>query len=114
MVDISQYDCLLNLVKKRRTIRQFRSDPVPDEYITKIIEVARWAPSAFHTQPWEFVIIKNQDIKNKIVAALEQHGPPIKVYVVSESGTIEPLKRVDTLKALPLLPGGPIIIPSCC
>jgi 5,6-dimethylbenzimidazole synthase len=78
MNNINQYDYLLNLVKKRRTIRQFKSDPVPDEYITKIIEVARWAPSAFHTQPWEFVIIKNQDIKNKIVAALEQHGPPIK------------------------------------
>jgi acetyl/propionyl-CoA carboxylase alpha subunit len=35
------------------------------------------------------------------------------VYVVSESGTIEPLKTVDTLKAMPLVPGGPIIIPSC-
>ena len=78
MVSVNQYDFLLNLVKKRRTIRQFKSDQVPDEYITKIIEVARWAPSAFHTQPWEFIIIKNEDIKNKIVAALEQHGPPIK------------------------------------
>jgi hypothetical protein len=35
------------------------------------------------------------------------------VYVVSESGTIRPSKKVDTLKAMPLLPGGPIIIPSC-
>jgi nitroreductase len=78
MVNISQYDCLLDLVKKRRTIRQFKSDPVPDEYITKIIDVARWAPSAFHTQPWEFVVIKNPEIKNKVVAVLEQHGPAIK------------------------------------
>jgi 5,6-dimethylbenzimidazole synthase len=78
MADVNQYNCLLNLVKKRRSIRQFKADPVPDEYITKIIEVARWAPSAFHTQPWEFVVIKNEHIKNKIVAALEQHGPPIK------------------------------------
>jgi 5,6-dimethylbenzimidazole synthase len=78
MNNVNQYDCLLDLVKNRRSIRQFRSDPVPNEYITKIIEVARWAPSAFHTQPWEFVVIKNQDIKNKIVAALEQYGPPIK------------------------------------
>jgi nitroreductase len=78
MDNVNQYDCLLHLVKNRRTIRQFKSDPVPDEYITKIIEVARWAPSAFHTQPWEFVIIKNQAIKNKIVAATEQHGPPLR------------------------------------
>lgn len=78
MVNINQYDCLLDLVKKRRTIRQFKPDPVPDEYITRIIEVARWAPSAFHTQPWEFVVIKNAEIKKQIVAALEQHAPPIK------------------------------------
>ena len=78
MDSVNHYDCLLHLVQTRRTVRQFKSVPVPDEYITKIIEVARWAPSAFHTQPWEFVIIKNQDIKNKIVAALEQYGPPIK------------------------------------
>lgn len=78
MDDKAEYDCLLNLVKKRRTTRQFLSDPVPDEYITQIIEVARWAPSAFHTQPWEFVVIKDEKIKNKIVESLEELSPPIK------------------------------------
>jgi 5,6-dimethylbenzimidazole synthase len=78
MVNETDYECLLKLVKRRRTVRQFLSDPVPDEYITKIIETARWAPSAFHTQPWEFVVITNSDIKNRIVAALEELGPPIK------------------------------------
>jgi 5,6-dimethylbenzimidazole synthase len=78
VVNFDRYDFLLDLVKKRRTIRQFKPDPVPDEYITRIIEVARWAPSAFHTQPWEFVVVKSGEIKNQIVAALEQHAPPIK------------------------------------
>jgi 5,6-dimethylbenzimidazole synthase len=68
----------LDLVKRRRSTRQFKSDPIPDEYITKIIEVARWAPSAFHTQPWEFVVIKDKEVKTKIVAALDRHGPAIK------------------------------------
>jgi nitroreductase len=73
-----QYDCLLDLVTKRRSVRQFKPDPVPDEYITKIIEVARWAPSGFHTQPWEFVVIKDPEVKAKIVAVLDEHGPAIK------------------------------------
>lgn len=77
MGNIGLYDCLLELVKKRRSIRQFKPDPIPNEYITKIIEVARWAPSAFHTQPWEFVVVKNKEIRARIVAILEQHGPPI-------------------------------------
>ena len=78
MDSMNQYDCLLDLAKKRRSTRQFKADPIPDEYITKIIEVARWAPSGFHTQPWEFVVIKNQDVKDKIIAALDVHGPAIK------------------------------------
>jgi nitroreductase len=40
--------------------------------------VARWAPSGFHTQPWEFVVIKDREVKAKIAAALGEHGPAIK------------------------------------
>jgi nitroreductase len=78
MESTEQYDCLLDLVTKRRSGRQFRSDPVPDDYIMKIIEVARWAPSGFHTQPWEFVVVKDPEVKAQIVAALDQHGPAIR------------------------------------
>ncbi len=77
MPDLSQYDCLLDLVRKRRSVRQFKSDPVPDDFITKIIEVARWAPSAFHTQPWEFVVIRDKDVKSKVAAALNRLAPAI-------------------------------------
>jgi len=61
------YDSLLELVKNRRSIRRFKSDLIPDEYINKIIEVARWAPSGFNQQPWEFVVVKKSELKNKIV-----------------------------------------------
>jgi nitroreductase len=47
----SMYDALVKLARERRTIRRFKSDAVPADYITKIIEVARWSPSGFHTQP---------------------------------------------------------------
>ena len=78
MESTERYDSLLDLVTTRRSVRRFKSDPVPDEYITKILEVARWAPSGFHTQPWEFVVIKDPEVKAKIVAALDEHGPAIK------------------------------------
>jgi nitroreductase len=71
------YDQLLDLVKKRRTVRQFRPDPVPDGCVEKIIERARWAPSGFHTQPWEFVVVKKKETKEAIVKALDKHAPPI-------------------------------------
>lgn len=62
-----EYDSFLTLVKKRRTIRFFKTDPVPDEYVDKIIEAARFAPSGGNSQPWEFIVIKDQDIKDRIV-----------------------------------------------
>lgn len=77
MPESESYDCLLDLVRRRRTVRQFKPDPVPDGYVEKIIEVARWAPSGFHTQPWEFVVVKEKAVKDAIVAALGRHGPPI-------------------------------------
>ena len=45
------YDGLLELVKKRRSVRHFKPDPIPDEYVEKILELARWAPSALNAQP---------------------------------------------------------------
>ena len=61
------YNSLLDLLKKRRTIRRFRPDPVPDEYIEKIIEAARWAPSGLNTQPWEFFVVKRKELRKQIV-----------------------------------------------
>jgi nitroreductase len=39
------YDGLLELFKKRRSIRKFKPASISDEYVDKIIEAARWAPS---------------------------------------------------------------------
>ncbi|MFC2071187.1 nitroreductase family protein [Chloroflexota bacterium] len=68
------YDSLLNLVKQRRSCRRFRSEPIPGEYIDKIIEAARWAPSGANTQPWEFIVIREVEVKQKIARFIEEHG----------------------------------------
>ena len=61
------YESFLELVKQRRSIRRFRPDPIPDDYVDKIIEAARWAPSGFNTQPWEFVVVKKKELKDSII-----------------------------------------------
>lgn len=67
------YENLLALVKKRRSIKKFKPDPLPDETVQKIIEAARWAPSGANSQPWEFIVIKDSETKNKIVAIIREH-----------------------------------------
>lgn len=67
------YDSLLELVKKRRSIRRFKPDPIPDEYVNKILEVARWAPSGFNMQPWEFVVVRKPDLRKRIADLLSEN-----------------------------------------
>ena len=74
MTEYEAYEQLLDLVKKRRTVRQFKHDPVPEGSVEKIIEVARWAPSGFHTQPWEFVAVQKKEIRQAVIDALDHHA----------------------------------------
>lgn len=61
-----QYESFLELVKNRRSIRHYKTDPVPNADIEKIIEAARWAPSGFNSQLWEFVVVKDPTLRNQI------------------------------------------------
>ncbi len=62
-------DAFLELLQRRRSIRTgfLRDEPVPDELIEKILEAGRWAPSAGNSQPWEFLVIRDLEIREKIV-----------------------------------------------
>lgn len=45
------------VVKRRRSIRRYKPEPVPREDILKILDAANWAPSAINLQPWEFLVV---------------------------------------------------------
>jgi nitroreductase len=57
---------VIKAIKTRRTIRKFRSTSISDETVKTIIDAARWAPSGGNSQPWKFIIIRNQLTINKI------------------------------------------------
>src|SRR5687768_12375284 len=68
------YDMLLNLVKTRMSVRKFRPDPIPEDTIDKILEVARWAMSGANSQPWEFVVVTDPEIKKQLRDAYSEHN----------------------------------------
>src|SRR2546430_15206714 len=45
-----------------RAVRQLRPDPLPEQVLHDILEVARWSGSAGNRQPWEFVVVRDRDI----------------------------------------------------
>jgi 5,6-dimethylbenzimidazole synthase len=79
------YEVFLELVKSRRSTRSFKTDPVPDAYVDQIIEAARFAPSGANSQPWEFIVIKDKEIRDRIAALVTEQGEPgRKIEVVRE------------------------------
>jgi len=63
---LGDYDTLLELVRNRVSVRKLKPDPIPDEYVDKILEVGRWAMSGANGQPWEFVVVKDPKIKAEL------------------------------------------------
>jgi len=53
-------------VKTRRSIRKYRRIAVDDQQILECLEVAKWAPSANNSQPWEFIVIGNPETTKKL------------------------------------------------
>ena len=57
---------ILEAIHKRRSIRSYSSQPVPEELITQIIRAGMAAPSAGNEQPWHFIVITDRKILDQI------------------------------------------------
>ena len=66
---------LMEAITGRRSIRKYRADPVPDDAVKFILEAARWSPSWANTQCWEFIIVKDAEIKKKLAETLPEKNP---------------------------------------
>lgn len=60
---------LFEAVEKRRSIRKFKTDPVPVEDLKKILEAGRLAPSGGNRQPWSFVVVRDSETKKALANA---------------------------------------------
>jgi 5,6-dimethylbenzimidazole synthase len=66
-VGMVNIDALTQLAADRRSIRGYdKTKEVPDEMVRKILECARWAPSGGNGQPWEFIVIRDENTRHQI------------------------------------------------
>ena len=56
-------------IEGRRSVREFKPTPIDEGDIKKILEAGRLSPSAGNCQPWEFVVVKDETVKQKLVDA---------------------------------------------
>ena len=68
-------DSFWEVIKTRRSVRQFKPDPVPEAHLLKIVDAARMAPCAGNEQPWKFIIIQDKTLieamKNECIRKAE-------------------------------------------
>lgn len=63
---------LLDIIKGRRSIRRFKSIPLPKEYLDFVLEAARWAPSAGNRQSWRFIVVTENEMRQRIGQIYQQ------------------------------------------
>jgi nitroreductase len=77
---------VIEAVKKRKSIRGYKPDPVPRQVLEQILQLASHAPSAMNTQPWEFTVLTGnvlENVRRSNVDLLNSGVPPNPEHVVT-------------------------------
>lgn len=57
----------LELAKERFSVRKYKDTPVEEEKLKQVLEAGRVAPSACNLQPWHFVVVRDPELKRKVI-----------------------------------------------
>jgi nitroreductase len=53
-------ETVFSVIKTRRSVRAYKDIPIKNNYLEKILEAGRWAPSGVNIQPWRFLIVRDK------------------------------------------------------
>lgn len=86
----------MEVVRKRRSIRKYKPDPLPEDVLSQILEAARLAPSAGHRQPWHFIVVKDDETKEKLgISSWATEAPVVIVGCADTQARGEPMCFID-------------------
>ena len=80
-------------IRSRVAVRQFKSDPVPDDVVRRVLLAARWAPSQRNRQPWHLVVVEDRHTLEQI-GALASSGAYIAEAPVAIAFAMEESARM--------------------
>jgi nitroreductase len=66
---LRKYNCLMEIITNRRSIRSYKSDKIEDDKLDYILQAFRKAPSAKNLQPWKLVIVKDKHKREDLAIA---------------------------------------------
>lgn len=56
----------MSIMMERTSVREFKNDPIPQQIITKLLASGMQAPSAKNQQPWEFIVVTEKTLLDKL------------------------------------------------
>jgi F420 biosynthesis protein FbiB-like protein len=100
---------LLEMIQSRRSIRTYQSLPVPREIVAKLLEAARWAPSAHNRQPWRFAVVEAYETRR---ALAEGMGERLRADL-ERDGTPPSRIQAQVSRSYGRITGAPLVILAC-
>ena len=100
---------LTEAIRKRRSVRRYREEPVSEELLRELLELACWAPSAENEQPWYFVALTSEDELRNLQTTMEQVAEETKTHL-EELLPKHPRIVGQTTEFLRRLGGAPVCI----
>jgi len=61
---------MLDVIRKRRTVRRFTDEDVSDEQVETILEMGMYAPTYMNRQPWHFVVVRDKELQARLADTL--------------------------------------------
>jgi len=74
---------VLEKIKSRRSVRKYKSDPIPQEDLDIILEAIRWAPSWANTQCWEVIIVTDREQRKKLSEIVPPKNPAVNALITA-------------------------------
>lgn len=60
---------IMEAIKERRSIRDYKQKEVEEKKIKKVLEAGRWAPSGSNRQPWQYIVVRKDSLREKLMKA---------------------------------------------
>ena len=60
---------VLETIRNRQSVRSYLKKEIPQELLQQVLEAGRLAPSAKNSQPWKFIVVKDEKLKEKLIPA---------------------------------------------
>ena len=67
----------MDIIETRKSVRKYLDKEIPNDVLKQILEAGRLAPSWMNSQPWKFIVVKNQEIKN-LLSKLSSNQPHVR------------------------------------